>query len=505
MAYSRVTRTAFGRDALEYAAGHGTGHNQNEQRNVYVGYVNLLPGIDPADQMEVYWNRARKNHKTQVLRIVQSFSTKELNPQDENDILTANLIGQEFAQKYYPDRQAVVFTQIDGKSGLVHNHVIVSDTDMISSKGCEKEQYHFPKVKEWTNAVAGQYFELDSGVQQVEDKTTQTERHKREIGEYVWKDDLKERITSAMASAESEQEWLQNLVRTGVNVEVHDSKKRGRYYTYELVDTSQFPAGKKIPQNLKSRSYKLGTLYDSDHVQEFFKEKEAELELERKRHGSRADADASSSVTEEPEPQVSGLEKASQESDTAAAAAAVQMQRKREKEEEKQRLKEEVRKKMEARHAREQAEREEALRRKEEQRRREEEQIENRKPSQIMPSVRTIRGEDGSIRIEGVGRRKAQFHNPDGSVDLTMELQLKADEERRRRNAKREKDIGILQTDGCRLLDEVRDINQLRSRTGKKGKKGSSRRQITGREVADRIDRSVQWQERKKNDRGFGE
>lgn len=504
MAYSRVTRTAFGRDALAYAAGHGAGHNQNEHRNVHIGYVNLLPGIDPADQMEMYWNRARKNHKTQVLRIVQSFSTKELNPQDENDILTANMIGQEFVQKYYPDRQAVVFTQIDGKSGLVHNHVIVSDTDIISCKGCEKEQYHFPKVKEWTNAIAGQYFELDSGVQQVEDKTTQTERHKRETGEYVWKDDLKERITSAMASAESEQEWLQNLVRTGVNIEVHDSKKRGRYYTYELVDTSQFPAGKKIPQNLKSRSYKLGTLYDSDHVQEFFKEKESELELERKRHGLSADADASSSVTEEPEPQVSVLEKASQESDTAAAAA-VQMQRKREKEEEKQRLKEEVRKKMEARHAREEAEREEALRRKEEQRRREEEQIENRKPSQIMPSVRTIRGEDGSIRIEAVGKRKAQFHNPDGSVDLTMELQLKADEERRRRNAKREKDIGILQMDGCHILDSVRDINQLRNRTSKKGKKGSSRRQLTGREVADRIDRSVQWQERNKGGRGLGE
>lgn len=68
-----------------------------------------------------------------------------------------------------------------------------------------------------------------------------------------------------------------------------------------------------------------------------------------------------------------------------------------------------------------------------------------------------------------------------------------------------EKDIGILQTDGCRLLDSVRDINQLRSRTSKKGKKESSRRQITGREVADRIDRSVQWQERNKGDRGFGE
>ena len=179
MAYSRVTRTAFGRDALEYAAGHGMGHNHNEHRNVDVGYVNLLPDIDPAYQMEMYWNRARANHKIQVLRVVQSFSKKELNPQDENDILTANLIGQEFVQKYYPNRQAVVFTQIDGKSGLVHNHVIISDTDIFTYKGCTKEQYHFPKVKEWTNAIAGQYFELDSGVQQVEDKTTQTERHKR--------------------------------------------------------------------------------------------------------------------------------------------------------------------------------------------------------------------------------------------------------------------------------------------------------------------------------------
>lgn len=503
MAYSRVTRTAFGRDALEYAAGHGAGHNQNEQRNAYVGYVNLLPGIDPADQMEMYWNRARANHKTQVLRIVQSFSKKELNPQDENDILTANLIGQEFAKKYYPDRQAVVFTQIDGKSGLVHNHVIVSDTDIFSYKGCTKEQYHFPKVKEWTNVIASQYFELDSGVQQVEDKTTQTERHKREIGEYVWKDDLKERITSAMESAQSEQEWMQNLVRTGVNIEVHDSKKRGRYYTYELVDTTQFPAGKKIPQNLKARSYKLGTLYDSEHVQEVFKEKEAELELERKRHGSSADADTNLSVTEEPEPQVSVSEKASQES-AAEAAAAVQLQREREKEEEKQRIREELRKKIAAQRAREQVEREEAQRRREQaereeaQRRREQaerEEAQRRREEQQKKSERNVYG----------GNRKITFYEKDGSIDYPMELQLKADEDRQRANAKREKNMDILKTDGCRLLDDVRDFDAVKRMSGKKGKKGSSGRRVTGREVADRIDRRVRQQERNKGDRGFGE
>lgn len=59
MAYSRVTRTANGRGALEYAMGHTKGHNGHEQRNSMIGYVNLLPGIDPADQMQKQWNKER--------------------------------------------------------------------------------------------------------------------------------------------------------------------------------------------------------------------------------------------------------------------------------------------------------------------------------------------------------------------------------------------------------------------------------------------------------------
>ncbi len=263
-----------------YAAGHTKGHNGNEHRNAMIGYVNLLPGVDPADQMQVRWNKARKNHTTQVLRIVQSFSRNELNPDNPEDILTANMIGQEFVQKYYPDRQAMVFTQIDGKSGLVHNHVIISDTDLIASKGCTKEQYYFPKIMEWTNEIAGQYMKLDFG-EKTEDKTTQTERHKREVGEYVWKDDLKSRITEAMQTSETEADWISNLTKYGVNIEVHDSKKRGRYYTYELMDTSKFPEGKKIPANLKSRSYKLGTRYDAEEIESYFQKKEQELQKQK--------------------------------------------------------------------------------------------------------------------------------------------------------------------------------------------------------------------------------
>ena len=282
MAYTRVTRTANGHGALMYAYGKGKGHNGSDVRNDLIANVNILPGVPAEIQMQKYWNRARANHKTQVIRVVQSFSVRELNPDEPADILTANIIGQEFVQKYYPDRQAVVFTQTDGKSGLIHNHVIISDTDMTSSRGCDKQQYYQPTLAQWTNEIAGQYFELDFGDTTVPDKTTQTERAKRALGEYVWKDDLKSRISEAMNESESEDDWIKNLPAHGVNIEVHDSKKRGKYYTYELMDTDGF-GDKKIPQNLKSRSYKLGTLYDAEHVQEYFSEKE----LEHKHHGNR--------------------------------------------------------------------------------------------------------------------------------------------------------------------------------------------------------------------------
>ena len=294
MAYTRVTRTANGHGALMYAYGKGKGHNGSDVRNDLIANVNILPGVPAEIQMQKYWNRARANHKTQVIRVVQSFSINELNPDEPEDILTANIIGQEFVQKYYPDRQAVVFTQTDGKSHLVHNHIIISDTDMTSSRGCDKQQYYQPTLAQWTNEIAGQYFELDFGNAKTPDKTTQTERAKRALGEYVWKDDLKSRITEALNESESEDDWIKNLPAHGVNIEVHDSKKRGKYYTYELMDTDGF-GDKKIPQNLKSRSYKLGTLYDAEHVQEYFSEKE----LEHRVHGNRSEDNEHVTVQED--------------------------------------------------------------------------------------------------------------------------------------------------------------------------------------------------------------
>ena len=64
-----------------------------------------------------------------MLRLVISYSRNELDPDNPADILKADEIGQKIVNKYYPNRQAVVFTQIDGKSGLVHTHILISDVD----------------------------------------------------------------------------------------------------------------------------------------------------------------------------------------------------------------------------------------------------------------------------------------------------------------------------------------------------------------------------------------
>lgn len=278
MAYSRVTRTQNGRGAIEYAEGKdGRGHNDKKVRNQVVGYVNMIPGIDAADQMQPYWNLARKNHKIQVLRIVQSFSKKEFNPQNPMAIERANIVGQEFARTYYPNRQCVIYTQIDGKGGYVHNHILVNDVEMTTHKGCDKEQYHYSAIERWTDEITSKYTKLDSGRDKTADKITQTERAKREKGEYSWKDDLKSRIRETMEKAESEDDFIQKLPESGVNIEVHDSKrgkKRGRYYTYELMDFSSAPEDTKLPKNAKCRSYKLGTLYDAEAVKDFYIERE---------------------------------------------------------------------------------------------------------------------------------------------------------------------------------------------------------------------------------------
>lgn len=322
MAYSSITRTPKGRDALNYALGlYGKGHNGKEKRNEYISFVNLPLPADKNDKrfinaFEDVWKHARNNHSCQMLRLIVSYSRNELDPDNPADILRADAIGQRIAKENYPNRQAVVFTQIDGKSGLIHTHILISDVELETYKACDNILYKSDYVADMVDKVIesegitldyGQGMDKDAWKAHkkgIKNRDTYKESNARAKGQYVWKDDLKARISSCMSSSTSESQFIDDMKKNGVLVEVHDAKttkkkdgtiiNRDKYYTYTLTDTSKFPDGQKVPERRKARSNKLGTDYDVktiiatlQHNKEQAQQKHSEIDAVEPHHGAK--------------------------------------------------------------------------------------------------------------------------------------------------------------------------------------------------------------------------
>lgn len=313
MAYSSITRTPKGRDALNYALGlYGKGHNGKEKRNEYISFVNLPLPADKNDKrfinaFEDVWKHARNNHSCQMLRLIVSYSRNELDPDNPADILKADAIGQRIAKENYPNRQAVVFTQIDGKSGLIHTHILISDVELETYKACDNILYKSDYVAYMVDKVIeSEGITLDYGQgmgkeewkehkKGIKNRDTYKESNARAKGQYVWKDDLKARISSCMSSSTSESQFIDDMKKNGVLVEIHGAKttkkkdgtiiNRDKYYTYTLTDTSKFPDGQKVPERRKARSNKLGTDYDVKTILETLqRNKEQEEQKEQQKH-----------------------------------------------------------------------------------------------------------------------------------------------------------------------------------------------------------------------------
>lgn len=289
MPYTRITPSRNGREAIDYALGgvDAKGHNGNEERNLLVGSVNMLPPevMGYADQMDIYWRKASFRNLTQVRRIITSYSKDELDPKDPHSPEIALAIHQEHARTAYPGRQVLICVQVDGKGGCIHVHEIVNNVSMVDQKGCTTEQTKFHYVAKTVDNIAEKYIKLSMDYKdKYDEKThtakipannvTQNERRMRNANQaavqdgkepphYIWKDDLKNRILAAMSEATSREDYLKRLTAHGVEGEYRTSKKQSNYIIYELTDTIGFD-GSKIPGNLKSKSYKLGSDYSLD-------------------------------------------------------------------------------------------------------------------------------------------------------------------------------------------------------------------------------------------------
>lgn len=317
MPYSRVTRTAYGADAIRYARGHGKGHNGHQRRNIYTTGVNMLPDVTVRfeEQMQPLWLRMDARHKIQVNRYVVSFSPNELDPDSEADQLTALEIGRRIAETNAPDCQSAVFVQADGKGHKLHLHILSNDVRISDHKGVDSKAYYHPHFRRLVDQICKDYFKLDEpgkapervsqsvrGRRAANEKIRERNRAEVEDAEqegrvpvlepekYIWQDDLRERIKRAAAQATDEDSFAQALRLDGVELLGqkqkdgavtyihHATKTMPEYYVYELVDIGRFPVWEKIPANLKSRSCKMGINYSPEGIAKLFRKAQPEVE-----------------------------------------------------------------------------------------------------------------------------------------------------------------------------------------------------------------------------------
>lgn len=283
--YSRITASKNGREAMRYADGKGPGQHG---RNVLVTTINMIPNGKYTEQMVPLWKKARANHKVQVRRIIISFSKNELDPNNEEDVEIANTIVREFIKTYYPDRQAALFFQRDGKGGCLHCHAIVNDISLNDHKGCTRTQQYFKYVRNGIDAVAAKFIELDDGGK-LKSKQTHTERAKAEKAArimnehpelqgdelrqvliekkaYSYKEDMKERIHEAAIKSFDLKTFFSELKTRGIEAIKKISPKYGEHYVYDFASC---PVGAK---NTKARSYKLGYSFGPEAVKTIWQE-----------------------------------------------------------------------------------------------------------------------------------------------------------------------------------------------------------------------------------------
>ena len=288
--YTKIHHSRNGTKSLRYCLGNGHGHNGNNKRNLRISTINMKkPSGNYAAQMSEYWRFGRSNHHNQTRNIIISYSDNELSPHDEADIEIADHIAREFVKKYYPNRQAVIFTQADGKGKKLHTHIIINDVSITDHKGCNKAQCRHSNIKKWSNKIASKYIELDDGKRSRFKRTNKEKekiensnelrKHNEELNykqlrdlliktdNYSYKEDMRTIILHARNKTENEADFINLLERFGVTTTKKSSKKKGDYYVFDYA---------KCPikvMNTKARSSSLGDDFSPTAIQAYWDNK----------------------------------------------------------------------------------------------------------------------------------------------------------------------------------------------------------------------------------------
>lgn len=298
--YTKITSARHGASAIDYVL-QERGHYK-EKRNEYVTGVNLMLSGDVSitEQMEQYWQKSSEQNKTQVRRVVISFSEKEFDPENPESVLRASELCRDGLAELYPDRQILVCAQTDGKGGKLHIHGLVNNVSMTDNKGLGAGKTGFYYLKREMNRYMQEHgVELDSGKEHGKMRETQTERAFKEAQLYSWKDDLLERVKQAKAASTSYGQFIDEL--NNRDIEYDDSRKHN---TFVLTDTERYVEdfGKEPEKAFKSRGKTLGEEFTKEALHEHFEALQERLRAEAEAQQAQQAAQvAAAPAVEEPE------------------------------------------------------------------------------------------------------------------------------------------------------------------------------------------------------------
>ena len=232
---AKISNGASAASALNYALGQDRPmHEKTEQwlqdhqlerpveltncRAVAVGGTN---GIDPfiaKEQFDVIrqlHNQTKESN--QVLRITQSFALDELNPKVQKDWQKANDLGVELAESLYPNHQSAVYTHLDGKNHVLHNHIIVNKVNLETGKKLrEQKGESVQRAREMNDRLASR--ENWHILEPPKERQTETEKELIAKNEYSYMDDLRERINKSLqdVSVSSYETFKERLSDNGI-------------------------------------------------------------------------------------------------------------------------------------------------------------------------------------------------------------------------------------------------------------------------------------------------
>lgn len=220
----------------------------------------------------------------QAYHVIESFSADELDPADPDHWERAHELGVELARKVAGEnRLATVHTQIDGSSGLLHNHLVIDSIDKTTGRSFNSAWVkHSELVKTHDAMLREQSFEQTLEYPEGPGTKTTEKVEKSELRQLAkhraWEADgkqgkepfsiaiLKQRIREALAeeSFTSFEEFAD--VADEHDVDVEQRGEGGRGISYGMVSQSE----NEVDQHLSGtrRASKLGRDFQMDAVEE---------------------------------------------------------------------------------------------------------------------------------------------------------------------------------------------------------------------------------------------